>query len=477
MRADVAIAGAGVAGLACAALLADAGLRVVVLERSAQAGGRARSWMDPTTGVEIDVGPHVLSTEHRNFLGLMQRVGTAGALQWQPDPLVTVLDRLGALDIAIGRAPPPLHGLPALPAALSRLSWPDLLSHLRLAWRAARLDEGGLQAYDGEDMLSLLRRLGVRAGPIEWFWRSGLLALLNVRLEDCSAAAGLRVFRLMLGRSGYHFALPQVGLSQLYVPGCRAAVARAGGELVFDAAAHAVRAEDGRATAIVLEDGRHIEAAHCVLALPPAELAAVLNSTGAPALEALRSVARRFVPSPYVSTYLWLDRPLRTRAFWARAWSAGDLNTDFYDLSRIRPGLAAGPALIASNSIGPLARSDWDDDRIVQRTLDELADLDPAARGARVVHARVHRIPMAVPQPRPGTERLRPPTRTALDRLWLAGDWTATAVPCSMESAARSGALAAEAVLQQVGRPARLAIEAPETYGLPGLLRRLANGG
>jgi uncharacterized protein with NAD-binding domain and iron-sulfur cluster len=471
IAADVIVAGAGVAGLACAAALADAGLRVVVLERDVAPGGRARSWRDEVTGTEVDIGPHVLTSEHRNFLALMERLGTSAHVRWQPDPLVTLLDADGVLRMPNRAWLPPLHGLPLLPNALRRLSVGDLLSHWRVAWAGARLNERTLQALDGIDARTYLARQGVSAAAVDWFWRSAMLALLNVPLEQCSAAAAMRVFRLMMGRSGYHFGFPTVGLSQLYVPGCTAAVERAGGRVLLGARADRLMVDGGRVAGVQLEDGRTCVAGVCVLALPPADLGAVVRRSGVDALRALVDAAGVFEPSPYISTMLWFDRPLTHERFWARVWSIHDLNTDFYDLANIRPELQGGPALVACNAIGPQVRPDWADDRVIEATLHEIADFAPEVRKARVQHARVHRIPMAIPKPRPGTESRRPRNATVLDGLYLAGDWTDTAVPCSMESAARSAALAAEAVLERLGRPARPAIAAPETYGLVAALR------
>ncbi|KQT13553.1 hydroxysqualene dehydroxylase [Ramlibacter sp. Leaf400] len=471
MNPDAVVVGAGIAGLRCAMALADAGMRVVVLEAAPFAGGRASSWNDETTGLQVDIGPHVVSTEHRNFMAMLKRLGTAEQILWQRRPLITLHDSRGQLRMPSPRLPAPLHGLPLLPRALSRMSMRDGWSHLRIAWRAARLNERTLRELDVEEAHAYLREMGVRPAAIEWFWRSSMLALLNVPLEQCSAASMMRVFRLMLGRSGWHFGFPKLALSQLYVPGTCRAVVRSGGQVLFGARVRRLRVEQGRLVGVDLEEGHTIDSSRCVLALPPQEVAALAGESGEAALQPLATAARYFRPSPYISTYLWFDRPVTQERFWARTWTPQGLNTDFYDLARIRTSLAGEPSVIAANAIGPMARADWPDGRIVEQTIREVKEFAPLARQAHVVHARVHRTAMAIPQPRPGTEVLRPQPATPVDGLWVAGDWTDTSVPCSMESAARSGALAAEAVLEAAGRPQKLAIAAPDTRGFVRLFR------
>ncbi|MBC5785794.1 FAD-dependent oxidoreductase [Ramlibacter sp. USB13] len=466
---DAVVVGAGVAGLFCAASLADAGVKVAVLEARADAGGRARSWHDATMGLEVDIGPHVLSSEHRQFVRMLRRLGTADQVQWQREPQVTLLDAGELLAVRNVRWTPPLHGLPNLPVALRRIGWRDAVSHWRVAWHAARANEESLRALDGIAALHWLRSLGVTTRAIDWFWRSALLALLNVPLEHCSAAAAMRVFRLMLGRSGYHFGFPTTGLSRLYVPACVGLVRERGSAFFTRSAVRNLEIENDRVAGVRLRDGKVLRAPWCVLALPPWNLAPLLARTRSARLAGLAEAASRFLGAPYTSTVLALDRRVGELRFRARVWNPADFNTDFYDLANIRPELAGGGSVIACNAIGPHARLAWSDREVVARTMAELADCTPAARDARVLRACVHRIRAAIPQPRPGTETLRPPTRTGLQGLLLAGDWIATAVPCSMESAARSAALAAGAIL---GR--ELVLPPPESYGFVGLLRKRA---
>ncbi|MDZ5458582.1 hydroxysqualene dehydroxylase [Azohydromonas lata] len=469
--ADVLIAGAGVAGLACGAALADAGFKVWVLERDALPGGRAASWPDLVTGDVVDIGPHVVLSEYRNFRALLRRLGTQEQVHWQQQPLITLLDAGRRLPVRNSRLPPPLHGLKALPAALRCMGVRDLLSNLNVAWHAARLTEEATLALDGMDALRWLRLLGVSERSIEWFWTSATMALLNVPLQHCSAAALMRVYRVMQGRSGYCFGFPKVPLAALYAPGCRARIEAAGGRVLLRTPVARVHVQDRRFRALELEDGSLLRAPAAVLALPPQALRDDFLTAPWPAAS---HAAHLFEPSPYVSTYLWLDRPVTRARFWARAWATRDLNTDFYVLSNIRPHTHG--TLIAANAIHVRLARDWSDEQLIQRTLQEVADFSPLAGQAKLLHARVHRIPMAVPCPMPGTERARLPAETPFKGLWLAGDWTRTALPCSMESAARSAALAAEAVAGELGRPLQLALPVPDTTGVMALLRRLPPG-
>lgn len=473
---DVVVIGAGLAGLSCAVRLTDRGLRVGVLERSDVAGGRARSWADPQTGDIVDIGPHVILNKYANMLGLLERLGTRHEICWETRKLLTVLDKGRRIPIQQWRLPPPLHGARNLLRMLPSVPLHVMASNVRVAWDAMARTEDEMLLLDGLSARQHLTAMGVHRDFIDWFWASASIALLNVPVEQCSAAALMRVFAQMIGHNDSAFGFPKVGLSDLYVPQAVDVITQGGGCVMLGCGAAQLQWRDGRVIGVRTDRGSVLPARACVLAAPPAAAASLLPGE-APA----RMAAARMQPSPYVSTYLWFDRRITHERFWARPWSPREFNTDFYDLTNIRADRSAtgqgaagereAGSLIGANLIWSHRAHGMTDEAIVSATLNELADFAPAVKQARVRSARVHRIPMAVPCPTPGTERQRPDT-LAIPGLYLAGDWTRTGLPCCMEGATRSGALAAEAVLAAAGMTSRIALPVPETRGLAGLLRR-----
>ena len=470
MHTDVLIVGGGIAALAAAVALSDRGVRVVLVERTPHLGGRARSWRDDTTGDVVDVGPHVLLNKYRNMLGLLRRLGTDGDIVWQTDKFLTVVERGRRATIRNYPLPAPLHALPSLLHAES-VSVRDMLSNRRVLWAALRLDEPALLQLDALDAETYLQQMGVSPRFIEWHWALTAMAILNLPLAQCSAGALMRFYKFMISHRDIDMGFAAVPLADLFVPGARRVIESHGGEIWLHAPiAEFVMPRAGTITGAVVADGRHIEAQYVIAAVAPQDLAPLLP-------HALRDtpLARdlpAFAPNPYICSYIWFDRKLTDEQAWARTWSPTNLNYDSYDLSNIRRGWRTRPSIIASNIIYSHRAHGMSDDAIIAATVRELAEFVPAAAQTTIRHARVHRIDMAIPCAFPGTERKRPVTRTPIENFFLAGDWTCTHLPASMESAVRSGLLAAEQVLDRLGRPAHLA----EAMAPPEGLARLVQG-
>ena len=470
MQADVVIVGGGLAGLACAVALRESGLRVAVFESSARLGGRACSWTDAHSGDEVDLGPHIVLTEYRNMLTFLEQLGTRDRIVWETDRLLRLREGRRSTDMRLHALPAPFHLLPSFARAQS-VSWRDIVSNRRVLWMAMRLSEEQVKRLDRRTALDLLQQCGVTSRFIEWFWATACMSVLNVPLERCSAGALMRVFAQLTGLQQYAIGFADVSLAELFVPSALRLLKRAGCAVHINAPVIRIVGEGERFQSVVLDGGERFDARICVAAVPPQSLTRLLPAEWRQISPFTSAVA--FDPSPYVSCYLWLDRKVTRERFWARVWNPADLNTDFYDLSNIRCAWhGRSESVIASNIIHSHRAEPLSDEQIVARTLQEIQEALPAAEHASVRHAVVNRIPMAIPCPKPGSENMRPPTRTPVGGLLLAGDWTDTGLPASMESAVHSGWAAAEEIWRLQGSPRRLVLPKRAPEGIAGWVHR-----
>jgi 15-cis-phytoene desaturase len=355
------------------------------------------------------------------------------------------------------------------------LGMADYLSMAPTGWRGMRFGEEQVPGLDRVSGLDFFRTQGVTEAMIDWWWRFASMVVTNVPLERVSAASLMRIQAQLSGYRGLHFGFAKVGLGELYTEQAVRVVERAGGRVLTGrGVAYLSRNTAGRATGVVLADGTAIPAQQVVSALPPQDLASVLPRgwEGRAPFDALP----RFEPSPYICVYLWFDRNLKAERFASHLWSPARLNYDFYDLTQIRRGWRGRPTVIASNIIYSHRAHHLSDAEIVRRTVAELAEMAPRAARARLLHADVHRVPMAIPCPTVGFEGMRPAARSPLPGLTLAGDWTRTLMPCTMAGATKSGYIAAETVLAERGIQARLAIESRLYDDLAGLARATVPG-
>lgn len=468
---DAVIIGGGLAGLSCAVALAERGVLVLVLERERVLGGRARSWVDATTGDPVHIGPHILLSTYPNMRALLRRLGSEGRVRWQTDAFIHLVEGSRCHVVPpIANLPPPLHLLPSL-GQTPGLSRRDLLVILRAAWSALRAREEELLALDDETALVWLRRMGATEPSIRRFWSFIVTSILNVPIELCSAGALARLYREMVGHNQVDVGLPTCGLGDLFVPQAQQLLTTCGSVVATDAPVRSIRCDRGRVTGVTLADGRPVDAPWVVSTVPPANLRPLLPAAwrAAPVFTDLGV----FVPCPYISTYLWFADKLTDRPFWARVPAAGGLSHDFYDLSNLPPGWPTDRSLVATNIIWSHRATELADAEIVAETRRELAEFLPAAATSPIRHARVHRIPLAIHCPFPGVERRRLTTRSPIQGLLLAGDWVRTGIPASMEGACRSGHLAAEQILRARRVEATLAHEVPEIGGLARWLHAL----
>lgn len=480
---DLVVVGGGIAGLTVALSAAEAGLKVVVLERQPRLGGRARGWKDPTTGDPVSIGPHVVTDpDYLHFFKLLRRIGTIDKLAWQaPGHFMTWMD--GEREIPIDQPtflPAPFSWLPALyKHPLLRLR--DVHASLPVIAFTLKASEEELLALDGESGLDFLRRFEVTENMIDQFWRFACHAICNVPIEEVSACALIRFMQRLVGTSpsSARIGFANCGLGDLLTP-AKEQLEQLGAEVRLRTEVLGFEGDD-EVTGVVLEGEVLRPRLGVVVTLPASDLHALLperwhQRAPLPQLSALK-------PCAYLCTYIWFDRKVTDKQFWARTFTREGLNCDFYDFSNIFPGWTK-PSFIGTNCIDSTAASSggqrdhamsgMSDDEVFAKTLAEIRENIPLARDAKVLHWTVNRVPQAIYRPVVGTERLRPRGGTTGVRgLFLAGDYCDTQFPCSMESAACGGYQCAEAVLSAAGQPQALVEAREPLQGAATLLGRL----
>jgi squalene-associated FAD-dependent desaturase len=443
---SVLVVGGGLAGLASAVALAESGLEIRLLEKRPHLGGRATSYTLPD-GSEVDNCQHVTLGCCTNLADFYRRAGAGGKIRFYER--LYFVDREGRRStIAASKLPPPLHMAPSF-LFFSALTFADKRAIARallaIAWSGGR--PAGIESLS---MLDWLKRMKQTPAAIERFWRVVLVSALDEELARTDARYGIDVFwKAFLGsRGGYQVGIPSVPLGELY-EGCREAIARRGGPVELRRGVREIRIRDGRFAGAVLEDGSEVSADACIVAVPYNALLGLLPKEMGEAggkLEGLRHIRS----SPITGVHLWFDRSVMSEPFLTLL----DHTTQWVFNKTLLYGEAATRGqylqLVISASYDLVLSSRQE---IIDLCLGELRDVLPATRGAQLEKATVIKEISATFSPEPGVDQWRPPQDFGVKNLFLAGDWTRTGWPSTMEGAVRSGYLAAEAVLAAFGRP------------------------
>jgi squalene-associated FAD-dependent desaturase len=440
------VVGGGLAGITAALALADAGVRVTLLEGRPRLGGLAFSFQ--RGDLTVDNGQHVYlrcCTAYRWFL---DRVDGASLAPLQDRLDVPVLDAEGKPGRRLGRI-----GRTALPVPLHLARSLATYQHLSLAERAkvgrAALALKGLDltdpALDAQNFGSWLAQHGQSERAVEALWDLVGVATLNAVASDASLGLAAMVFKtgLLSDPGAADIGWARVPLGELHDTLARKALDSAGVRTEVRTRVTSISPnENGRWGVQV--PGESIEADAVVLAVPQRETHDLLPQGALDAPERLLEIGT----APILNVHVVYDRKVLSRPFFAALGSPVQWVFDRTEAS----GLREGQYLALSQSA---AQDEIDEPVSVlrERYLPELERLLPAARGAQVKDFFVTRERTATFAPTPGVGRLRPGARTKAPGLYLAGSWTATGWPATMESAVRSGVSAAGAALGALGRP------------------------
>lgn len=425
---SVAVIGGGLAGLAAAVALGDAGFDVDLYEARAFLGGRATSWPAGGDDAElVDNCQHVLLRCCSNLLDLYRRLGVSDRIHFhkefcfiEPGGRTSILRR--------GFLPAPNHFALSF-LGLKFLSLRDKVAIARAIRAIPRERHRG--DLDAISMADWLREKHQPPQAIERYWRQILVSAVNEELDRMAASHGLQVFWLgMIARSdAYEMGVPSVPLRDLYSGAALGKRVR----IHERAAVTALRMEKDRITGLET-GGTWVQADHYVSALPFERLQALLPT--------LPVEWGAFEHSPITGIHLWFDRPITELP---HATLLDRTIQWFFNKSE---GRHVHLVVSASRSLTTMPRQ-----AVIDLVLRELTEFFPAVALAKLEKAHVVKEVRATFAATPGLELKRPLADTGIPNFFLAGDWTRSGWPATMEGAVRSGYLAAEAVTRATDRP------------------------
>jgi squalene-associated FAD-dependent desaturase len=440
VKKKVVVVGGGWAGLSAALALVERGVEVQLFEKRAILGGRAYSYRAREAGHTVDNGQHLLMGCYRATLRFLDRIGARDRVEIQPRLSVPFLHpERGSATFRCALAPSPFH------LVLGAMGYTHLTPRER--WR---LVSGGLRIalrYRGgsEDTVSqALHEAGQSENLRVSFWNPLAIAMLNDLPERASADLFAEVLRrVFFARPAAScIVFPRVGLSDLFAEPAAAAIERLGGAVETGPAVRSVVPTGERASGVAIEGRGELRADAVILAVPPPALGPILP-------EGVRSTPRlaaidRLQGSPIVSVHFWFEEAFETPRM------AGFLDGPIHWLFTppMQPERGRYVTLVVSGAHALVTRRPEEIAQIARRELERYV---PRARALHVADSLVVKEPQATYAATPEEQSLRPGPSTPIANLFLAGDWTDTGLPATLESAVVSGERAAEAAAAYLG--------------------------
>lgn len=446
-NANVIIVGGGLAGLAAASALAPRGCSVTLLESRPRLGGRASSFLDRQTSEWIDNCQHVALGCCTNFLHFCRTVQIDQFLRTEPE--LYFIARDGVVNrLKESLLPAPLHLAPSFDR-MSYLSVADRWSIARAIrklcrWKPTTSPQSGT-------LLDWLTQQRQTPAALDRFWNVILTSALSESLDriDIGHARKVIVDGFLSNRDGWRMLVPTLPLDDFYGKHLRAWLEQHQVEIRLQSAVDQIHLHNTRPT-ITLRNGQELSADHLILTLNPKLLSDMLPEDSP--LRAQLLPATEMESSPITSLHLWFDREITPlpHAVLVDRLSQWIFSRD--KLQNRSPNPQTGHyyqvVISASRNLRGIDR-----DQIIAQVVDELSQIWPQTREAKLLHSRLVTEHQAVFSPLPGIEAQRPPQQSAHPLLQFAGDWTNTGWPGTMEGAVRSGYLAAENILKRLGTP------------------------
>jgi hydroxysqualene dehydroxylase len=449
---DVIVLGGGISGLSAAVELAAAGLQPLVLEQRGYCGGRAYSFVDAASNEVIDNGQHLLMGCYTATRRYLRTIGAEPLVELQPSLRIPFLHSdEGKKVFACPQIPTPLH----LFSGLMRFSPIPLLDRFKMLNVAFDLVFSSSSKEKRLDTLTAdiwLRQHNQSELSRKFLWDVITIGALNNAPYHVSALMLYRVLRAsFLGnRENSCLLFPRTDLSTVLINPAVDFIRQHGGDVLTNVEVTKLHSPLSQIDRIQTNDGKKHYANHIISALPWFALRRLLENSNLDAPSILKTAQPldwdRFQPSPIIAIHIWLDREVMTEPFAASIdtriqWIFNRTNlVGKTELSKKTLGRRQQLSLVISGAQEFIEQSK---EELVRIAWEDVCQVLPHARTAVIVHSSVIKEKRATFSPTPGLESFRPQTQTSISNFFLAGDWTATGYPATIEGAVLSGQRAA----------------------------------
>ncbi len=442
----LAIVGGGLAGLSAAVAAIQRGWRVTLFERSKMLGGRASSFLDSTLNCLVDYSQHVAMGCCSSFLDFCRRTGIEDCFQRQRR-LHFIAPDGSQHDFASSRIlPAPLHLLPAL----MRLKFLSLADRLRILPAMRKLTAQGFAQRD-EALVTWLHRHHQSSPSVDRFWSTVVVSALGETVENASTAAAAKVFRdgFLASRHAADLLLPSEPLGEIFHGRVGVWLEHRGVKVELQNPISRIETQQQRGYLLTVSktDIRPYDAA--IVAVPWHE-AGCLFSDELRAQMPFFDDAEKLAPAAITAVHFWFDRPAIPLAHAALIDRLSQwVFTQKCLFSETSKAAEKVPVFTQHCQVVISAAHrlpQFSHVELLAKIRGELESIWPAVRDARLLHSRLLTQPKALFSVQPDSDCLRPRQQTPLPRLALAGDWTSTGWPATMEGAIRSGRLAVESL-------------------------------
>jgi squalene-associated FAD-dependent desaturase len=435
MKPTVTVIGGGLAGLSTSVFLANEGYRIRLFEASPKLGGRTYSFFDKSIGDFIDNGQHILASWYSNTFEYLKLIGSYDKLYFQKHLEVNFRNqKAGIYPFKASKLPPPLHLLKGL-MSYKMLNVKDIASAIKLVniIKSAKISDDELKSINVD---TLFENTGQTAGLIENFWKPFIIAVFNAVPEDTSAFLFKQIIKTgFLEKGGSNLVLPDVFLSELLADPAEKYLTDNSSEIIKNKKISTISINDNRITSIISEDKEEIKSDFYVSAVGFFDIKNLFKGYD------VLSEKDMLKPSPIVNIHLKFDSDISGII---KNRFEGILSSNIQWVFRVNKDQVC----IVISSAKKIA--DMEKEAIINICKEELYKCYPGLKNIKIKGSRVLKEMRATFLPDKSSINNRPKCRTTLKNLFLAGDWTNTGLPATIESAVKSGRICSNEIINDI---------------------------